>query len=46
MLLQILALPPTDEKRVITFSLYGPDPVYAVGVIHNIDAAKMFYPGR
>ena len=31
-------------KRVISFSLWGNKPIYMVGIIRNVDMAKIFYP--
>lgn len=32
------------SKRVISFSLWGNKPIYMVGIIRNVDMAKIFYP--
>jgi hypothetical protein len=37
--------PKSNEKRVISFGLYGSKPKYTIGAIHNVDAAKLYFPG-
>jgi hypothetical protein len=35
----------SDEKRVISFGLYGANPKYTTGAIHNVEGAKIYFPG-
>jgi hypothetical protein len=42
---QIQTFPKSAEKRVISFGLYGSNPKYTVGAIHNVEAAKIYFPG-
>jgi hypothetical protein len=41
----MMALPPSQEKRVVSFGLYGSNPKYTVGAIRNAQAAKVVFPG-
>lgn len=41
----IHSLPPSDEKRVISFGLYGAKEKYTVGAIHNAELASVYFPG-
>lgn len=36
---------PYNEKRVISFGLYGSKPKYTIGAIRNIELAKIYFPG-
>ena len=38
-------LPKSEEKRVISFALYGSDRKYTYGAIKNVELAKLYYPG-
>jgi len=38
-------IPPSAEKRVISFGLYGANPKYVVGAIHNVEAGRIYFPG-
>jgi hypothetical protein len=44
---QIHALPPTpaNEKRVISFGLYGDNPKYTTGAIRNAELTNTYFPG-
>ena len=42
---QIASYPKSSEKRVISFGLYGSNPKYTTGAIHNVEAAKIYFPG-
>ena len=33
------------SKKIISFSLYGHDPMYQIGAIRNLELQKKFYPG-
>jgi hypothetical protein len=35
----------THEKRVISFGLYGGKAKYTLGAIHNVQLAKLYFPG-
>lgn len=35
----------THEKRVISFGLYGGKAKYTLGAIHNVQLAKIYFPG-
>jgi len=37
--------PPPPTPRLISFSLWGADPLYLRGAVHNIRAAAEYYPG-
>lgn len=40
------ARPPQEgKKRIIAFTLFGSDPRYLRGALHNVLAARAFYPG-
>ena len=43
--IQKLPQPQNGEKRVISFGLYGANPKYTVGAVHNVAAAKIYFPG-
>lgn len=34
-----------NEKRVISFGLYGSKPKYTTGAVHNAQLAKVYFPG-
>jgi hypothetical protein len=34
-----------NNLKAITFSLYGDNPKYTIGLLKNIELAKLFYPG-
>ncbi len=36
---------PHNEKRVISFGLYGSKPKYTVGAIRNVELQKIYFPG-
>ncbi len=38
-------LAPSNEKRYISFGLYGNKPKYLNGALRNIELAKTYYPG-
>ncbi len=42
---QIQALPTSTETRVIPVGLYGKNPKYTIGALHNMEAAKIYFPG-
>lgn len=44
-IMQIAGFPKSEEKRVISFGLYGTNPKYTTGAIRNVEAAKIYFPG-
>lgn len=42
---QIAALPPSLERRVLSFGLYGADPKYTQGAVRNAELRDTFFPG-
>lgn len=36
---------PSNEKRVISFGLYGSKPKYTIGAVRNAELAKVYFPG-
>lgn len=42
---QIKKFPISSEKRVISFGLYGSNPKYTTGAIHNVQLASTYFPG-
>jgi hypothetical protein len=42
---QIANFPKSDEKRVISFGLYGAKPKYIQGAIRNAELTKVYFPG-
>ena len=42
---QIAQLPKSNEKRVISYGLYGTKDKYTVGAIRNVEMAKLYFPG-
>jgi hypothetical protein len=42
---QIHALPPSNEKRVISYGLYGKNPKYTRGAIRNAELVDSYFPG-
>jgi hypothetical protein len=46
MRIQIVSLPTSNEKRVISFGLYGTDPKYTQGAIRNAELAPIYFPGE
>ncbi len=44
--IQIVSLPVSNEKRVISFGLYGNDPKYTQGAVRNAELAPVYFPGE
>lgn len=44
-LIFIFELLPVPEKRVISYGLYGNNPLYTLGALKNAELAPIFYPG-
>eukprot|EP00596_Hydrurales_sp_CCMP1899_P002156 CAMPEP_0119035306 /NCGR_PEP_ID=MMETSP1177-20130426/2235_1 /TAXON_ID=2985 /ORGANISM="Ochromonas sp, Strain CCMP1899" /LENGTH=478 /DNA_ID=CAMNT_0006993353 /DNA_START=161 /DNA_END=1594 /DNA_ORIENTATION=+ len=42
---QIAAFPKSDEKRVVSFGLYGAKEKYTAGAVHNMELASTYFPG-
>lgn len=42
---QIKALPRSDEKRVVSYGLYGSNPKYTTGAIRNAELVHVYFPG-
>ncbi|GMH82957.1 hypothetical protein TL16_g09436 [Triparma laevis f. inornata] len=42
---RIKNLPPSTEKRVISFGLYGDNPKYTTGAIRNAELRDTYFPG-
>ena len=42
---RILELPKSNEKRVISFGLYGANPKYTTGAIRNAALRDTYFPG-
>ena len=42
---RIRALPTSQEKRVVSYGLYGSNPKYVVGAVRNSELAKVYFPG-
>ena len=42
---RIRALPTSQEKRVVSYGLYGSSPKYVVGAVRNSELAKVYFPG-
>jgi len=41
----IQAFPKSNEKRVVSYGLYGSNPKYTVGAIRNAELVKVWFPG-
>lgn len=41
----IKAFPPSTERRVISFGLYGTLPKYTLGAVRNAELASVYFPG-
>ena len=42
---KISSLKKEENKKIISFSLYGDDVKYSLGAIRNVEFAKKYYPG-
>ena len=42
---QIAAFPKSNEKRVISFGLYGTREKYTIGAVHNAELVGKYFPG-
>jgi len=43
---KIKDLPPSSEKRVISYGLYGSNPKYTQGAIRNAELVDTYFPGE
>jgi len=42
---QIAAFPKSNEKRVVSYGLYGSNPKYIDGAVRNSELVKLYFPG-
>lgn len=42
---QIAAFPKSNEKRVVSYGLYGSNPKYIDGAVRNSELVKIYFPG-